>query len=309
MANDSITIELDSATNALDPATRLQRVHLFTLGTLEARDGRAWRLDDPHAVIAATVRYAGKTELPIDFDHQTDFSQENGRPAPAAGWIKRFEADEEGIWAVVEWTDIAAQMIQRKQYRYISPTFDADKSGKILRILRAALTNAPALNLTQIASMMGGQGMADDLSFQDKVAILLGLETTANEDEVISALQALMNAETAVDGDDVKAVASLVQTLNTERSNFHMARVRDKVGKAIASGVMPPSMRGWMTRLCASNEEAFDELLTKVGTPFESLFKEQITDKHMAALGESSLSKDADAEVAKQLGIDPEKMR
>ncbi len=311
MGNENITVELASTTNTLDPVTHMQRVHLFKLGIMHARDGRMFRLDDPIAVIKETLRIAGKADRPIDFDHQTEFSHENGRPALAAGWMKRFEANEEGIWAIVEWTDIAAEMIQRKQYRYISPTFQTDKRGKILYILRAALTNIPALELTQIASITGEQKMPDDLTFQNKTASILGLNGDADEATILNTLQTLVNADKTIDGDDLKAVTSVLETLNTERGSYHMARVRNKVENAIRSGSMPPSMRNWMTRLCSTDEQAFDEMIAKVGTPFSHLFKNQISDEQemqLASRNGSGLSHSADDKVAKQLGIDTRDM-
>lgn len=56
-------------------------------GPLPARDGR---LDDLGAVVAATR--AGGADLVIDDEHQSDRSQENRQPAPAAGCMSALRA-------------------------------------------------------------------------------------------------------------------------------------------------------------------------------------------------------------------------
>ena len=67
-------------------------VMLMPAGELNARDGRRWRLADADAVVKATRAAAGSLDLAIDFEHQTQRSATNGRPEPAAGWIRELQA-------------------------------------------------------------------------------------------------------------------------------------------------------------------------------------------------------------------------
>jgi phage I-like protein len=131
---------------------RRQWVHLLTPGVIQARDGRAFVMDDPKAVVDATLRRAGTTEIAVDYEHQIDLAKINGKPAPAAGWIKRFDVLASGIWGLVEWTDAAARMIAAKEYRYLSPVIRLTADLEIVDILRVALTNNPALDLVALAT-------------------------------------------------------------------------------------------------------------------------------------------------------------
>ena len=131
---------------------RRQWVHLLTPGVIPARDGRAFVMDDPKAVVAATLRRAGTTDIAVDYEHQIDLAKINGRPAPAAGWIKRLDVRDSGIWGLVEWTDAAARMIAAKEYRYVSPVIRHTPDLQIVDILRVALTNNPALDLVALAT-------------------------------------------------------------------------------------------------------------------------------------------------------------
>ena len=91
--------------------------------------------------------------IPIDYDHATDFGAPEGRPAPAAGWIRELEVRDGAVWGRVEWTARAASSIVAREYRYVSPVFQFDpKDGTVTRLLRAGLTNNPNLHLTAIAA-------------------------------------------------------------------------------------------------------------------------------------------------------------
>lgn len=131
---------------------RRQWVHLLTPGVIQARDGRTFVMDDPKAVVAATLRWAGATDIAVDYEHQIDLAKINGKPAPAAGWIKRLDVRDSGIWGLVEWTDAAARMIAAKEYRYVSPVIRLTSDLRIVDIIRVALTNSPALDLVALAT-------------------------------------------------------------------------------------------------------------------------------------------------------------
>jgi hypothetical protein len=74
-------------------------------------------------------------------------------PAPAAGWMKQFQARTNGLWALVAWTTNARALLDKREYRFISPVFAYTPAGEVLQILRAGLTNSPALELTALASV------------------------------------------------------------------------------------------------------------------------------------------------------------
>ena len=137
-------------------------VMLMPGGELDARDGRRWRLDDAEAVVAATRRVAGATDLVFDYNHQTDRSLKNGQPAPASGWIKALEVRAGAIWGRVDWTDRARAAIAAKEFRYVSPVF-THRAGKVLCLLRAAILNDPALDLPALAASLNGGFMNEQL--------------------------------------------------------------------------------------------------------------------------------------------------
>lgn len=142
-------------------------IQLLPAGEFRSIDGRptqadSFRLDDASgpSVIAASAR---KNRLVIDYEHQSLAAAQNGQPVPAAGWFRSLEWRQgEGLFATdVEWTEKATAMIKAGEYRYISPVFAYDpKTGDVLSIVSAALTNTPALDGMQEVAALTRNGEA-----------------------------------------------------------------------------------------------------------------------------------------------------
>ncbi len=106
------------------------------------------------SAVVANFRKLDTHKVPIDYDHAIEYAAGVGQPVPAAGWISAIEdaPDSGGIlWATVEWTPRAAQMIEAREYQYISPVLDPtardNKTGVAQgwTLTSAALTNQPVL--------------------------------------------------------------------------------------------------------------------------------------------------------------------
>ena len=101
-------------------------------------------------------------DLVVDYEHQTL----KGVQAPAAGWVKELILRDGSIEARVEWTPAAAQYLENKEYRYLSPVITVRKSdGKATGLHSLALTNTPAIEgMTPIVNSInfdeGGQNNA-----------------------------------------------------------------------------------------------------------------------------------------------------
>jgi phage I-like protein len=155
-------------------------IHLTPAGTFSGADGRGpFTLKDAAAVITASMA-AGK--LAIDENHSIDKAAPEGRPAPARGWIVEMQLRSDGIWGRVEWTGEGKRLVEDHAYRGISPVFVAEKAGgKVVKILRAALTNDPNLTLTTLHSRTPDMDLA-------KLRQALGLKDDATEEAVLTAV-------------------------------------------------------------------------------------------------------------------------
>lgn len=184
-----------------------QWVQLLPAGTFTGRDGAGpYSLDDPQAVIAATLAAAAGADLPLDYDHQLLWARDNGQPALASGWFKDFEAREGSVWARVEWTPAAAAHIAAREYRYLSPVFWHDASGRIVRIEHAALTNVPNLELEAIASRSPNGGEMDPKLFAALLAAL-GLPADTSAEQLVAHAKELAGRDNGAGGRKVVAMA------------------------------------------------------------------------------------------------------
>lgn len=108
------------------------------------KDGKedAFRFSPESADRVIREFHSRARDLVIDYEHQTL----TGGKAPAAGWIGDLVKTEKGLVAKVNyWTDAAADLLQKREYRYFSPTFLM--SGKEVTALHSvALTNHPAMH-------------------------------------------------------------------------------------------------------------------------------------------------------------------
>lgn len=274
-------------------------IQLTPAGVFRARDGRpagidGWRVD---AAIAARVierAAARQTPFVVDYEHQTLASEHNGQPAPAAGWFKRIEWREgAGLYATgVEWTAKAKAMIEAGEYKFISPVFAFDKrTGEVLRMEMAALTNNPALDGMDAVAALAHEFFTRSQEPNPKdqsmkaIAVLLGLAADASEADITAAVTALkaktgeqettiaaLTTETAalktqspdpakyVPVETVTALQGQVAALTTRLNDTEL---EDVVQAALTSGKLLPAMEAWARELGKSNLGALKSYIEK----------------------------------------------
>lgn len=263
-------------------ADNQQWIHLLPSGQFAARDGRGpWRIDDGGSVISATLEHAGKTDIPVDYEHQTEHAPKNGQPAPAAGWMRQLEARADGIWALVEWTEKAAKMVRAREYRYISPVFAFEAAtGAVRRIVNAALTNKPALELTALARE------TDDGELAAVLRDALGLDESASPEELLAEARA-----------------------------YRERRVVEKVELAIERNEFLPGHRDLGIALCKASPALFEAVSKQMYKPFLSGLMRRQTDEmpdwfkaelNSASDGPTHGLSEAQLAACRALGLDPE---
>lgn len=112
--------------------------------------------------IVANFR-ANPNPVPLDYEHATEMAG----PAPAAGWVQGVEVrDVDGVahlFALVEFTDEAAQWVREGRYRFSSAVVDFRsrnlQSGEQIgaELLSLALTNVPFIRGQARSGSRGGQ--------------------------------------------------------------------------------------------------------------------------------------------------------
>lgn len=312
---------------ALPPGRAPDWVHLFPGdGEVKGRDGRAWQLVDPSALVLA-FQSAG-IDLPVDYEHQNDTPEAklNG-PVPAVGWIKELRTDDGGVWGRVEWTATAAELIGRKEYRYLSPSFlFHPQTRQIVRLKGAGLVHNPNLHLTALASQEDAmipqkltekpaakptakpdQGKPmDTAAFAAMIAELLGLPPETPPDELLAKLKDKIGGEP----DPAKFVpVATVQAMLAER-NLSLAtaseeRANRKVAEALRLGHIPQSMKDWATALCRSDEASFDQFVANSGPAFSRLLQPSHAGSVPPMSRQDRAGSDLADAICSQLGLKP----
>ncbi len=246
-------------------------IELLPAGIFHGRDGRGpFRLDEPASVIEATRALKMEAGIPIDYDHATDFAAPEGRPAPAAGWIRELQVRDGALWGRVEWTERAAQAILAREYHYISPVFQYSRAdGRVIRLLRAGLTNNPNLYLTAISAAGDEeyQDMEESEHFLNQLRQMLGTGADASCEQIVETVGNLIAAarETAQNASgadparyvDVAEFKKAVTELNALRAERAREKAEHQVSEAIRAGKLVPAQREWAVSYCAADPEAF----------------------------------------------------
>ncbi|QLL81185.1 hypothetical protein GWC92_13185 [Aeromonas caviae] len=140
---------------------------LLPVGPFKARDGRPfdvpgghWQLDKSIATTLINRAKALGQDILIDYDHQTLKVDQNGQPAPAAGWYNGDEIEwreGEGLFIKPRWTERAAALVAAKEYRFLSAVFPYDAQGRPLELRMTAITNDPGVVGMQALAALSAQ--------------------------------------------------------------------------------------------------------------------------------------------------------
>ena len=158
-------------------------IRILPKGTFK-RDGRTIKLDD--AFLQAIKRNfdAGilGRDVPVNFEHQYT-------PLGAAGWVRALEVRDDGLYALIEWTDIGKEAIEKQRFKYVSVELGGavePQTGKVLGedvLTGIALTNRPFFKgLTAIAAA-DPDWTANDDPLQFPIHDDRGYEWDADESE------------------------------------------------------------------------------------------------------------------------------
>jgi len=211
------TFPIAACSLALQVAAEGGMTRLIPAGTFTAPRGALagsgpWFMDESAAKPIIERAAARSTDIVVDYEHQTLLSEENGKPAPASGWIDHasLEWREDGLYGRIKWTAAAQAAIDADEYRYLSPVFPYDpKTGTVLDLLHVGLVNNPAIDtaIPALAAARMGSG-AYDLTHEedtvDREALIkkLGLPENATDEQILAAITALQqkaeDAEQAV---------------------------------------------------------------------------------------------------------------
>lgn len=318
------------------------RIKLLPIGEIQMRDGRGPYLvaDKAHAerIVAATRDWLGSADMMFDYDHQALYAPRPGvgGQAIAAGWIKTdsITAEDDGIYATVEWTEVAASRLKAREYRYVSPAFMAAKAdGRVIHLKNAALVNIGAIDLPAIAAGLSGE--EDDMNLS-AIAAALGLAADATVEQIAAAIGELKKpgkdgtgaiavaaglAETATVEEIAAAITdlktnyvpkSVVEPMRDQLKLLNGERLGKKVDELVAAGVVMPAKRAetlaWFEKDEVAATAFFKDMpaivtpgadpAKKPGEKFTSLTADEVAACEMTGMSQEDYLKAKNEEIA-----------
>ena len=264
-------------------------------------------------------------DMVVDFEHQT--FADPPVEAPAAGWIKGLvNKGPDGIWGAVEWTPRARQMIENREYRYISPVWiKRREDNRVIALINAGLTNQP--NIDGMVPLMNkgiatdkedsmdkellkALGLAESATFAEIFAAInklrepsaivankavlgaLGLSETATEAEITGTIEAMKQSH--------GTVADLMKQVNSLTSRLEERDADEAVELALNSGKITPAQKEWATGYAKRDLAGFKVFVEKA--PVVVVTNKVATDKK----GGGSALDDTQVEINKLCGVDEE---
>lgn len=254
-------------------------IQLFPAGVFDAPRGALkgsgpWRLDAESAQRLISSVAARINDVLVDYEHQSVLSSQNGKPAPAAGWIKPdslvFDGEKGLLATAVVWTGAAKDYIANDQYRYISPVFIYDgNTGTVLDLLSVALTNTPAIDGMDAVTLAAASALLISSTQEDspmdelleRLRYLLNLPLTSTATDIMAELDKLKAMIGG--GDDAVAATGLVAYLSAKDN--HIAAL------ALAQAEPDPTQYAPIAALTAVQEEVAALKAEKAERDIESL--------------------------------------
>jgi len=342
MRNDTLMIMLHNIThdgdvvmlNTLDLNGKVPtEIQMTPFGVLDTPKYGKIIVDDESVTAIMAFRARNKNDDVIDYEHQS-FS-EPPVASPAAGWIKRYiNKGKDGIWAVVEWTEKAKQMIRNKEYRYFSPVFLTRKSDrKVLALLGGGLTNMPNIDgMVPLTNKFAIQSHKEEPKMK-KLLAALGLSETATEDEGIIALNklradgsvivanravlAVLEVKDEATLSEVtgtimamkqshKQVGELTATVTELRGKIAERDANDAITLALNTGKITPAQKDWAIDYAKKDLPGFQVYVNKapVVVPLDKI----VTDDKSAGGGGQQLD-ETTLQVCKAFGNKPEDVK
>jgi phage I-like protein len=207
----------------------------------------------------------------------------------AMGWIIKLELRgdgtnfEDGLWALIRWTDLGAGHIQNKRLRWLSPVWNTDADERPVELSSAALTNTARFKdaLTPVVNKADGtttntpdlEGEKDKPTMNlEEIAKLLGLDATATPEQVTEKIKELQDFKAAT---EKAAVESEAETAYAEN--------KDKICNKedfVASFVANPVFGRAFCKSLAKAVEKKDPVTNKADAKKPSFAKDPVLNKY-----------------------------
>lgn len=213
----------------------------------------------------------------IDIDHMGGVSN---------GWITDMKADEKGLYAKIEWTDVGRENIENKRYKYFSTSFGEVKdikTGKVIKnvVPAISLTNQPVIytmpevHLSEQEDIVTHDNKSKDKKMdfkeikdfrfsdaeKDELSKMLGF---AEKIKVIEAEKTELSEKLAAKDEVIKAKDAEIAKLSEYKKGVQAKEIEGVIAKALSEGrIKPVDKDKWQKRL-EGDFKGFSEILAEI---------------------------------------------
>ena len=126
----------------------IENVHIAPIGDFYGSKADGSAIEE-HITLNSLQRIAddlnaNNEEVLMDIDHQST-REGNKKNTSAVGWFHKFVVDPvKGLFANLKLTKMGKELIENREYRYVSPTFSLDENGEPSMLHSVGATNLPA---------------------------------------------------------------------------------------------------------------------------------------------------------------------
>ena len=126
----------------------IENVHIAPIGEFTGSDADGKPI--PESITAEALQKLADELNSTDAEVLADVDHGASKPGvqrdtKAAGWFTKFIVDPiKGLFANLKLTKHGKELLENREYRYISPTFSLDEDGRPISLHTASLTNLPA---------------------------------------------------------------------------------------------------------------------------------------------------------------------
>jgi phage I-like protein len=283
---------LRSRIGLVNEAGELRDAHLFTFGEWRGHPSGPFEFTEEVAQKLIANFEAQANPVPFTYEHE----YQAGMPRPASGWVQSLEIRDNGLWAKVEWTKRAREMIREGEYKYCSVVVDFEgidrRTGEDIgpELVEVGLTNTPFVDgqepLAASRALNKGARMADGIDkeeVKDEMKLEDSAEVTAasmlltklteatgmDEAALIAAVEAKLDELVSVLGAPVESEAvsasdkpsDEVAKLSKENADLRCQLVTAEVARAVELGHVPAGQKDMLIKLGRDNIEAARALI------------------------------------------------
>lgn len=245
-------------------------------------------------------------ELPVDYFHEDS--------KIAAGWIKNLDIRDKGtrLWALVEFTEKASEMIKAKEIKFFSPTFARNfktKAGEVIKnvLVGGGLINKPALDLSPIKLSENLSCFIENNEIKEKESIkMIEMKELTEKNVTLSEQVSDLNVKLSESKGENEQLSTQNNELTTQLSDMGKEQETIKFEAAfntlLDEGKVVPAMKDKL------KEKFNSEDLVKFYADLPQIIKMGESVGHSVQDDSKSLT-DIEAKVAKEMNYSDEDIR